>query len=154
MMTLFTQIEGLTNSRPLTPVSDDSNDLESITPNHFLIGRANLNLAPCFVGSRDFCSKKHWRQVQFLTDHFWKRFLKEYIPTITTRSKWKENKRRCLKVNDMVLIADHPSPRGRWPLAKITKVFPGKDGQVRVAEVQTLRGNFRRPASKLYLLDI
>ena len=30
------------NARPLTPVSSDVNDLESITPNHFMLGNKNL----------------------------------------------------------------------------------------------------------------
>ena len=34
------------NSRPLTEVSSDVDDLEALTPNHFIIGRGTLNLPP------------------------------------------------------------------------------------------------------------
>ena len=35
--TVFTEVESLVNSRPLTAVSEDVNDLELLTPNHFLL---------------------------------------------------------------------------------------------------------------------
>ncbi len=34
----FCLVEGILNSRPPTPVGDDPTELETLTPNHFLLG--------------------------------------------------------------------------------------------------------------------
>ncbi|GFV86569.1 integrase catalytic domain-containing protein [Trichonephila clavipes] len=44
-LTIITQIEGILNSRPITPLSEDIDDLEVLTPGHFLIGRPITSLS-------------------------------------------------------------------------------------------------------------
>ncbi|GFU51371.1 uncharacterized protein TNCV_4752371 [Trichonephila clavipes] len=39
-LTVIIQIEGMLNSRPLVPLSSDLDDLNVLTPSHFLIGRS------------------------------------------------------------------------------------------------------------------
>ena len=152
LTTILTEVEGLVNSRPLTPVSDSINDFEALTPNHFLIGRANANLPFSVSFETDMCSRKRWKQVQFLVNQFWRRWKKEYLPLITTRPKWnKENKN--IKTGDLVLMVEDDIHRGKWKLARVTKVFPGSDERVRVVEVKTATGVYIRPVSKLCLLE-
>lgn len=38
LSTFTTEIEAILNSRPITPMSSDPNDLRSLSPSHFLIG--------------------------------------------------------------------------------------------------------------------
>lgn len=59
-----------------------------------------------------------------------------------------------MKVNDIVIIADPAGPRGAWPKGVITAIHPGKDGVVRVADVRTVTGTYRRPVVKLCVLDL
>ena len=51
-------------------------------------------------------------------------------------------------------MADPSVPRGSWPLARVTRVFPGDDGLVRVAEVNTSKGVYKRPVNKLVRLEL
>ena len=44
--TVLVETEAIVNSRPLSPVSDNANDYEALTPNHSLIGRALPNSLP------------------------------------------------------------------------------------------------------------
>ena len=39
-----------------------------------------------------------------------------------------------------------------WPLGRIVEVFSGKDGLVRVVNVKTKSGIYKRPVNKLALL--
>ena len=73
-MCLFEQ---MLNAKPLTPLSSDVNDLESITPNHMLLLNKNVCLpyVPCaeeFVNHR-----KLFRQTQAYSDLIWDRFGKD-----------------------------------------------------------------------------
>ena len=136
LQTLTAEIAGILNSRPLTPVSSDPEDLEPLTPNHLLLLRSNPSLPVGSFGREDCYSKRRWRQVQYISDVFWKRWLKEYLPTLQKRAKWMKP-RRSLEIGDLVLIADENVHRGKWPLGKVVDVFRGKDGYVRSAKVQT-----------------
>ena len=67
--------------------------------------------------------------------------------------KWRVEE-RDLHVGDIVLIVDDASPRGFWPLARVTNVFPSGDGTVRTVEVRTAAGRtYRRPASKICFVE-
>ena len=68
LVTIFTEAESIMNSRPLTATSDDTNDLEALTPNHCLLGRASPNLPSGIFYETDISNRKRWRQVQVLTD--------------------------------------------------------------------------------------
>lgn len=52
------------------------------------------------------------------------------------------------------MIADSNEHRNNWPVGKIEAVYPGKDGLVRVVDVITSKGIYRRPAVKICKLDI
>ena len=45
------------------------------------------------------------------------------------------------------------TPRGKWPLGRVVKVFPGKDDRVRVVDVQVGKSVYRRPIVKLCPLE-
>ena len=150
--TVFAETEALVNSRPLTEVSSDDSSLEAITPNHFLISRANPVL-PCGVFSdKEISSKKRWRQVQVVVDHVWSRWLKEYLPALIGRKKWNLPTHNLI-VGDLVSVVDEKTQRGDWPLAHVRRIFPGKDDTIRVCEVKTKYGLYKKPVAKLALLE-
>lgn len=153
LLTLMAEIESLLIIRPLTHVSVDPQDLEAITPNHFLIGRNSPNVPPDVFDERDLNSRKRWRQAQTLTDHFWRRWLREYVPALTERRKWRTRSQTDAQIGDLVLVVEDNLPRGRWNLGRIVKIFPGDDGLIRTVEVQTKQGTFKRPVAKLCLLE-
>ena len=153
LLTVMVEVESLLNSRPLTHVSVDPQDLEPITPNHFLLGRNSPNMPPGVFDERDLNSRKRWRQAQTLTDHFWRRWLREYVPALTERNKWRTRSQTDVQIGDLVLVVEDNLPRGRWNLGRVVKTFPGDDGLIRTVEVQTKHGTFKRPVVKLCLLE-
>ncbi|GFX30342.1 uncharacterized protein TNCV_1964481 [Trichonephila clavipes] len=146
LVTLVTQIEACLNSRPLTPLSNDPQDLQPLTPGHFLIG-APMASFPEEVPSQPACLKKRWNLIQHLRSQFWRRWHLEYLNKLQQRTKWNKP-RRNLKVNDMVLVKEDNIPPLQWSLGRVVQVFPGDDGAVRVVDVKTQRGQFRRPITK------
>ena len=150
--TSLVEVESILNSRPLTSESDHPDDLEPITPNHFFLGRASYNYPPGTFPNSDLCSRKRWRHAQIMTNHFWQRFVKEYLPRLTSRVKWNTDV-PPIKENDLVLVMDENKSRGSWPLGKIVKVFKEPDHRVRSVENKKQTGVHRRPVSKLCLLE-
>ena len=83
---------------------------------------------------------------------FWSRWTTEYLPLIQQRQKWVENI-APLSVGDVVIMADDLNHRNRWPLARVTALHPGRDGNVRSCTVKHDGKDFERPVTRLVLLE-
>ena len=139
------------NDRPITS-SDDPNS-PPLTPSMLLTGRNNqTSLPPGIFEERDTLTRRWWRQVQYLSDVFWKRWLREYLPALQCRSKWTKTSSN-LKPNDLVLVVDESTSRGNWPLGVVDSVKISDDGLVRSVHVRTSNGVKRRPITSLVRLE-
>lgn len=150
LRTLFAQVEFITNERPLTRSSDDPNDLQAITPNHFLCnGPSNIELQPTEVNAN---LNNKWKQVQFISECYWRRWIKDYMAFLQVKQKWTKE-RRDIQVNDVVLVVEDKIARGKWPIGRITAIKQSTDGHVRSAMVKTSNGVHLRPITRLCLLE-
>ena len=140
--------EGLINSRPLTYQSSHPGDPLPLTPNHFLIGQLGGNFAPDCVDTEPYNLRKRWRRVQELIRHFWQRWLREWLPSLHGRKKWKLPQ-DTVKEGDIVLILSPDTPRGKWPMGRVVKTYPGQDSVTRVVDVKTKDTLLKRPVVKL-----
>lgn len=152
--TVLVLTENCLNSRPLTPISDDPNDLLPLTPNHFLFGGR-----PCNLPEQDYTSTpqnrlKSYELLLRLRQDIWKRWQLEYFNNLQQRQKWNKDGSNPIKIGDLVLIkADGMAP-SQWLTGRVCDVFPGRDDIVRVANVKTISGILKRPINKLCLLPI
>ncbi len=80
--TLFCEVETIVNDRPITRVSSDPHDVEALTPNHLLLLKRQPVLPPGVFQKEDLYARKRWRQVQYLSDIFWRRWTREYLPLL------------------------------------------------------------------------
>ena len=117
-------------------MSNDAGDIKALTPNRFLLLRANPSNEDAVVSDSEISSTKMWRRSLAPANFFWRRFTKEYLPSLTERKKWKEKKQN-LKEGDVVLVAEPNQPRGVWPLGRIVSTHPGWDGLVGAVTVRT-----------------
>ena len=99
--------------------------------------------APKSVETSTYHPRQRWRKVQD----------KECVPALNSRPKW-TSANRDLKVDEVVLVIQPDSPRGRWPLGRVTEVYPGQDGHTRVAKVVCGAKTVARPITKLIPLGI
>lgn len=150
LRSLLLEAANILNSRPLTHVPVDPSELDPLTPNHFLVGFSNSTTA---TGPGEICSRKQWRICQQLVHCFWSRWVRDYLPELTRRSKH-FGEVPPLKAGDLVIICDSNISRNQWKRGRVEKIMTGTDGRVRVADVLTTDGVLRRPATKLAVLDV
>jgi hypothetical protein len=132
--TLLCEVENILNNRPITELSDDPNDLEPLTPNHLLLRKGGITYPPGLFSERDLYANKKWKQVQYLSDLFWSRWRKEYLPLLQSRQKWRRDS-TPLNVGDLVLLVDQLLPRNQWAMGRIVEVIRDRRGNVRSAKV-------------------
>lgn len=149
---LLLEAANIVNSRPLTNVPVSPDDEEPLTPNHFLLGATNSTTS-MESEATNLDTRKQWRIAQHMANCFWTQWIRSYLPELTRRTKW-HVERPMLKIGSLVLICDANMSRSNWRRGRVVRVFPGRDGRVRNAEVKTADGVLKRPTSKLAVLDV
>ncbi|GFU92807.1 integrase catalytic domain-containing protein [Trichonephila clavipes] len=102
-LTIMTQIEGILNSRPLTPLSTDIDDLSVLTPAHFLIGRPITSINEPNIIHIETNRLNIYQRLTKIVQSIWKRWSNNYLSNLQQRSKWKFEKDNA-RVGDLVLI--------------------------------------------------
>ncbi|XP_075210328.1 uncharacterized protein LOC142317658 [Lycorma delicatula] len=81
--TLLIKIEACVNTRPLTSLSNDPNDLSPLTPGHFLTGSNPLSSIPSPDLSVVNVNRLDQSQrLQRMYQNFWRRWSNEYLSTL------------------------------------------------------------------------
>ena len=149
LSTTMCLVEQILNSRSLTNVSDDSEDLEALTPNHFLLRRASP-ASPFMPDDQQYkdlqraftVSQAYAFSIRSIRN-------KEYLPQWNERTKWNKEEDRQLEVKDLVWIVDENVKRARYKVGRVIEVYPGSDGRVRSALSKTEDEKLKSPVVKL-----
>lgn len=148
LATLFTQIEAILNSRPLSPLSSNCTDPSPLTPGHFLIGRPLTSIPTMPV---NVTRPNRYELIEKIRQHFWDRWQREYISELQQRTKWRTPQRE-LACGDVVVLKEDNLPPLQWRLGRVCRLYPGTDGVNRVADLTTSKGVIRRAVNKMCLL--
>lgn len=151
MCTVLCDCENTLNSRPLTYLSDETNDLKPLTPAMFLRDLKESETPDIDIIDQIDLESRYKYKLE-LMEHLRCRFRKEYLSQLVIKSRTKES--RKLKKGDVVLVGDDSHKRIDWPLARIEELIEGRDGKIRVVILKTSTGNFKRPIQRIYPLEI
>jgi hypothetical protein len=152
LLTAITGAEAMLNSRPITYRSANPDDINPLTPNHFLHGQLGGKFAPEVQAEKTTVNRR-WKYVQQILGHFWRRWIKEWIPSIGKRNKWTKREQN-LKVGDIVVVMMPDVERMKWPLGRIEEAIEGKDGNVRKVKVLVKEKVYTRGLNTIYPLKL
>ncbi|CAK1581456.1 unnamed protein product [Parnassius mnemosyne] len=148
LITILTKVEAILNSRPLCCLSPDPNEVDILTPGHFLVHGSLISLPEPELSNEYVPPRARWQMLQKLTQSFWHIWQRDYLHTLQQRAKWFREQPN-IHVGDIVLIVDSNLPPLEWRSGRVQDVHPGKDGVVRVVTLRTTNGLLKRPVNKL-----
>ncbi|KAI4472723.1 hypothetical protein M0802_016545 [Mischocyttarus mexicanus] len=151
--TFLAQVEAVLNSRPLSSLSEDPDDLSALTPGHFIRGEALTTIPEPSLTDISDSRLSHFQRIQERFQQFWKRWSAECLQAHQTTSKW-QTSQDTIKKGSLVLISDERFPPSKWPLARVIELHPGKDGLCRIVTVKTATSTITRPIVKLVPLSV
>ncbi|GFU91343.1 integrase catalytic domain-containing protein [Trichonephila clavipes] len=121
-ITILCEIEAVLNSRPLTPLTSDFDDFETLTPGHFLVGRPLTSIVEPQITNINENQLSRWERVKKITQHIYRLWKRDYLNNLQERHKWKFNKNN-VSVGTLVLIKDENLPSTKWSTGRITEIF-------------------------------
>ncbi|XP_043498397.1 uncharacterized protein LOC122521619 [Polistes fuscatus] len=134
--TFLAQVEAVLNSRPLSSLSEDPDDIRALTPGHFIRGEV-ISLSADSRALPAILEKVVDGMSASASDH---------IQMADIAERYQEG--------SLVLITDERLPPSKWPLARVIKLHPGKDGLCRVVTLKTATSTITRPIVKLAPLPL
>lgn len=153
-ITILAEIEGVLNSRPLTPLSAEFDNFETLTPGHFLIGRPITSIQEPHLSDINDNILGKWQRVSKTSERIWKLWKRDYLNNLQERHKWQFSKNN-IKVGDLVLIKEENLPSTKWLTGRIVEVFTGSDGKVRIVNIRLPQGNvLKRSIRNVCLLPV
>ena len=149
--TLICRVEAVLNSRLLCPMPNNPDNLQVLTPGHFLIGTSLL--APPDQNLIDLPSNRlsRWSHVQQIVQQLWKFWSHDYLHQLQHRNKWKDIQAN-VTIGDLGLVKEDNLPPLVWKKAVISDIHAGRDGLTRVVTLRTAKGTFKWPIAKICLL--
>lgn len=152
--TILCQIEAILNSRPLCPLTTNPDDLDPLTPGHFIIGKSLTSLPESNYEHIKENRLGHYEKLQKIIQTFWIRWKAEYLSELQVRSKWRrdEDNQKPIQVDDLVVLKEDNVSPTQWPLGRIVELHPGDDGIVRVVSVKVRDGIIKRSIRKVCIL--
>ena len=128
-LTICAEVSNLLNERPIGVMPASDSEINVLTPNNLLLGRASgKNPGNNGDGSTDLSVRYHF--VHAVIDSFWKKWVELCAPALVLHKKWHTSCRN-LQPGDVVVVSDSNSLRGEYRLGVVREVFPGDDGKVR-----------------------
>ncbi|XP_037931307.1 uncharacterized protein LOC119666104 [Teleopsis dalmanni] len=132
LRTLVCQIAAIINFRPLCPLSECPEDLDVLTPAHFLIGAPLTSIIEPDTTVLNVNRLDRWQRISYIQQIFWKRWSTEYLTQLQERSK-RRRPTPNISLGAIVLLKDDNLLPFRWPLGRVIEVISGPDGVIRVA---------------------
>ncbi|GFT73257.1 putative RNA-directed DNA polymerase from transposon X-element [Trichonephila clavipes] len=118
----------------------------------FLVENRNLDVPD--IDYRDTVNlRKRVRYRQKLLNTLRHRFRKEYLGLLI-QNKNKKGPLSEVRLGEIVLIGDDIKKRMHWPLAKVIRLIPGKDGKIRTVELKTRTGTMLRRIQRVNPLEV
>lgn len=113
--TFTVEVEGILNSRPITSISSDPNDLLALTPAHCLIGKPITSLPESNLLSVPDNRLSTWQHISKVRQDFWARWSLEYLNELQKRAKWNKDG-LVLNNGDIVLVKTrlYHALNGHW----------------------------------------
>ena len=151
LSTAMIEIEAILNSRPISPLSSDPNDLEALTPAHFIIGASLKSLPERSLDCRKIEHLDNWSRITATKQRFWQQWSHDYLNELQCRTKWTNGCPNAV-VDTLVIIHEDNLPPQKWRMGRIINCIKGRDDKVRVVDIRTSKGIIRRPIHKVALL--
>lgn len=148
---MLLEVEAILNSKPLGYVLADIADLDPVTPNSLLMARPDGSLPQVVYPETEILNRRCWRHSQILTDQFWSRFIREYLPGLQSRQNWQSSP-ADLQEKAVIMLVEPQLPRAQWPVGRVVNVHRSDDGCVRSADVNIKGHIFTRPVARLVIL--